>query len=430
MNYSLDKNVSHLLFTLIIGLATLGSARAQQVLQLEDCLKMAKANNNNIRAAQENVEAAKEAKQQRDIAGKPTLDGSVMGFYFGRPLNSLLPEYAVNPGVSVGQDIYSGGRTKLSRSAAAKSLEIEETRKLLTTSDVQYNTTRAYWQFVASHEQVKLARQSIKQLETLYNDFNTQYQAGIIYKNDVLRAKVQLTESELALRRAKDALLIAEDNLKQIIGISDSAYVIIADTSISTGEALFVNAGGITTQADNAEIGILKKSLESAEIQRQLLKAESLPSVRLGANGIMSMGKQGVNPSNNSNFLASYYGMLNVNVPIFDWGVRKRRVREQDHRINAQSLQLKDRTEQINIELKQAYLQLDQCHQRISLTSLSLQQAGENLKLSNDRLKAGTITGRDVLEAQTIWLQAYNNVIDAKIELKIAEANVNRILNK
>ena len=47
----------------------------------------------------------------------------------------------------------------------------------------------------------------------------------------------------------------------------------------------------------------------------------------------------------------------------------------------------------------------------IELSGASLQQADENLRLSIDRLKAGTITGRDVLEAQTIWQQAIKKFI-------------------
>jgi outer membrane protein TolC len=48
--------------------------------------------------------------------------------------------------------------------------------------------------------------------------------------------------------------------------------------------------------------------------------------------------------------------------------------------------------------------------------------------LSNDRLKAGTITGQDVLEAQTIWQQAFSNIIDAKAAYRIDEAKLYRAL--
>jgi outer membrane protein TolC len=50
--------------------------------------------------------------------------------------------------------------------------------------------------------------------------------------------------------------------------------------------------------------------------------------------------------------------------------------------------------------------------------------------LANDRYKAGTITGKDVLEAQVIWQQAYTSHIDAKVEYKVSLANYKRAIGE
>ena len=85
-------------------------------------------------------------------------------------------------------------------------------------------------------------------------------------------------------------------------------------------------------------------------------------------------------------------------------------------------MQIQETSELISLEAQNAYLQLNQAARRIDLCQLSVQQADENLRLNNDRFKAGTVTGQDVLEAQTLWQQANSNVIDAKVEYKISEA--------
>ncbi|MVT08819.1 TolC family protein [Chitinophaga tropicalis] len=430
MKFRIKRAMRLWLLLTVAGITGLKSVKSQRILTLDECLKIAKENNNNIKAAQENVNAAREVKKQRDDSGKPTLDGSVMAFYFGRPVNTLLPEYGVSPGLRISQPVYSGGRTKLSRVAAAKGLEIQEGRKQLATSEVLFNTERAYWQVISAREQIKLAEQNKKQLDVLYNDLNNQYVAGIIYKNDVLRANVQLTENELELKRAEDALTIAQESLLQIIGLEDTTRVVIVDTLLEQFEVPVIAENMRQLISDNAELGILKNSIEAEKVQQQLMKADSRPAVSLGVNGIMSAGKVGINPANNSNVLTTYFGMLNVSIPIFDWGVRKRRIQEQQFRINAQSFQLKERMGEITTEARQAYLELNQDQKRIELSGVSLQQAEENLRLSKDRLKAGTITGRDVLEAQTIWQRAYSNMINAKIDRRIAEANLRRILAK
>jgi len=75
-------------------------------------------------------------------------------------------------------------------------------------------------------------------------------------------------------------------------------------------------------------------------------------------------------------------------------------------------------------------LKLKESVRRIELSDASLDQANENLRLSNDRYKAGTILSKDVLEAQNIWEQANSNVIDAKIEYKINVAQLKKALGE
>jgi len=93
-----------------------------------------------------------------------------------------------------------------------------------------------------------------------------------------------------------------------------------------------------------------------------------------------------------------------------------------------QQYQLQETKERISLEVQQAYLHLNESAKRVELSSASLEQAEENLRLSNDRLKAGTITGQDVLEAETIWQQAYSNIIDAKTAYRINEARLYKAL--
>jgi outer membrane protein TolC len=132
---------------------------AQQVLTLEQCRQLALATNNNLKISQQGIEEAKTQKAQADGAGKPKLDGSVIGFYFGKPLNEIFPEYVVSPGIGITQPIYAGGKIKLGKEAASKGIEIREAQKIQTTTEVLLKTERAYWQVVSVNERIKFAEQ-------------------------------------------------------------------------------------------------------------------------------------------------------------------------------------------------------------------------------------------------------------------------------
>ena len=416
-----QQMISGKIIPLLLAMISLTQiAVAQNVLTLDQAKAMATKQNNNLKMADQNIDAARAAKDGASVAGKPKIDGTANGFYFGSPLNKVLPEYGASVGVGVTQPIYAGGKVKLGIETANKLVEIQESRKVLTTAEVLFNVERAYWQAVNANDKIRLVNKNISLLKAILNDLNNLYVAGIIYKNDMLRAQVQLNDAELNLVKATDGLALAKLNLAQLTGMGDSTDFVINDSI--TGSFKLSERNVYDALNKRPEITLLNKSIELQELQKKLLQADSKPSVGIGLNAIAATGKQGINPGSGSNFMGSYYGLVSVSVPIFDWSARKSKVKEQTYKIAAQQTQLTETQQLISVEVQQAYLQLGQSAKRIDLAITSLQQAEENLRLANDRFKAGTIVGRDLLEAQTIWEQANSNLIDAKVEYRINEA--------
>lgn len=404
-------------------------AIAQRALTLEEARQLAVNRNNNLKAAQQKIEAAKAQKAEADAKGKPRLDGSVNSWYFGDPLNNIISEYGVSPSVTASMPIYAGGKIKAGKELAAKGVEISKEQKVLTTAEVVLATESAYWQVVSAREKIKLAEQFARQLKGLYTELNNSYTAGLTYKNDVLRVNVQQNDNELNLTRANDAWILAKLNLAQITGLGDSTDFVISDTVLGRFNRDAMTSSMEEIVGNRSEIKILKKSIEAEEIRKNILKSDFKPTIGLGATGFSSFGKEGINPSKpSSNNVTSYYGLVQMSIPIFDWGQRKQKVKQQQHFIQAQQHQLQEIKEKISLEVQQAYLQLNESAKRVELSGTSLEQAEENLRLSNDRLHAGTITGQDVLEAQTIWQQAFSNIIDAKTAYRIDEARLHKAL--
>ena len=81
-------------------------------------------------------------------------------------------------------------------------------------------------------------------------------------------------------------------------------------------------------------------------------------------------------------------------------------------------------------QIENNYLQLKQAFKRLEISKKSLIQADENLRLHQDRFKAGTVIGKDVLEAQVLWQQAYSEVIDAKASLQIRQASYKKAIGE
>ena len=257
-------------------------------------------------------------------------------------------------------------------------------------------------------------------LESLLVQLTNSFDAGMIYKNDILRVKVQLNEAELNLGKAKDGLVMSKLTLAQTMGIANDAQILIADSVVGNFSAI-QDEQYLSAAENRSEIRLLKKALEAQQLQEKLLKADLKPTVGLLASGFASVGPR-MNFENGNNVLSSYLGLVSVSIPIWDWGQKAGKVKEQSFKINAQQQEMQETKELVNLEAQHAYLTLNQAARKVGFMNASVQQADENLRLSNDRFAAGTVTGQDVLEAQTLWQQAYSDVIDAKVEYKISEA--------
>lgn len=407
-------------------IACSGIYAQEKVLSLQEAREMALKNNNSLKKAAQNTQAAQAAEQASRTLNKPSLDAGLMGLYLSDPINTLLPEYSGNASLALTQLVYAGGKINYAKKAASKAVEMSQLQNQLATGEVLLKTETTYWNIANLNEKVILSKKYISLLETLLNDLNNSFNAGLIYKNDVLRVQVQINAAQLDLKRVQDGLILSRMSLAQLIGSQNSDFIIAAD--FKEDYILPFEEEGRVKSLGRPETALLKSTVEINELQSNMLNASRRPTVALSANGLYASGKA-INFSNGKDQMAAFYGLVNVSIPIFDWGNRKLKVREQDFKTEAQKTELQEVQQLIALEVRDAYLLLGQAKNRVALTRESLSSAEENLRLYNDRFEAGTVTGKDVLEAQVLWQQAYSEHIDADAAYKITKARYKKAIN-
>ncbi|SHF37050.1 TolC family protein [Pedobacter caeni] len=408
-----------------MSMTSFSSMAQEGIISLTEAKEMALENNKKIKRMQQQVEAARSAKLAAQTLDKPVLDGKISGLYVAKPFNTLLPEWSASSTLGLNQVIYAGRKISYTKQSSASMLDLQNAQKSLTITEVLLQTESAYWQLVNMKEKRVLAQEYIRLLTSLLKDLNNSYQVGLIYKNDLLRVQVQLNQAELNLTKALNGITMARLNLAQLTGIAESHLEVKDNPEQEHAVGLMENITIAT--AARPEIQMLNKAVEIQELQSKILNADRKPTVALSANGLYAAGKK-INFSNGNNGMASFYGLLSVNIPIFDWGNRKQKVKEQQFKASAQRLELDEAKETINLEIQHSYLELKQSLQQIGLSQKSLVQAEENLRLNNDRFKAGTVIGQDVLEAQVLWQQALSDIIDAKTAFKLSESRYKKAI--
>ena len=190
--------------------------------------------------------------------------------------------------------------------------------------------------------------------------------------------------------------------------------------------------------ADNSSIDInnvyaTRPEVRSLELATQIYKqkvnvtrSEFLPSVALIGNYMAT------NPSVFNSFENKFKGMWNVgvmvSVPIWHWGegIYKTRAAKSEARIA--QYQLQDAREKIELQVNQAAFKVNEAGKKLVMSTKNMEKAEENLRYATLGFKEGVIATSNVLEAQTAWLSAQSEKIDAQIDVKLTEIYLKKSL--
>ncbi|GHT53405.1 membrane protein [Bacteroidia bacterium] len=358
----------------------------------------------------------------------------------GNPLigadgNPVFKEYAYFPdmalslrlnglytaGIQAEQPLYMGGKITAAYKMSLIGKEIARLNRNLTRAEIIVQTDEAYWTHLKTLELKKVALEFQKVVTELYRNVQNAYETGMKPKNDVLKVQVQVNKAELQLLQAENAIRLSRMNLCQVTGLP-----IMSDISI---EESFDNVGNgrdapwrVSTPNDytaRPEYSILEKQIELKNQQVKLVRSDFLPNVGLLANYGYTHGLD-----LNSTPLfdkTSFFAVVSVKIPVFHWGEGVNKVRAAKAEKQIMQLQRDDLHEKMNLEMTQALNRCGESELEVALTLRSLEQAEENRITSRNQYEVGLETLANYLEAQTLWQQAWMEMINAKISQQLNE---------
>jgi outer membrane protein TolC len=174
------------------------------------------------------------------------------------------------------------------------------------------------------------------------------------------------------------------------------------------------------------EIKILENTVAMSQQTTNILKAANLPQVALMGGYVIS------NPNVLDGFQKKFAGLWNVGVlvriPVWNWGDNMYKVRASKGATTILNLETEEAKEKITLQATQTAYQLDEANKRLAMAETSVKRADENLRTANLGFSEGVITPTTVMEAQTAWLQAKSQQIDAEIDLRLSQVNLKKAM--
>lgn len=452
------------LFALVLPFTLLYS---QQLLDLEQCRKLAIENNKALKVASESVKKAHYEKKEAFMKFFPKFSASGTYMHFSKDLqligNSQIPSKVPNfltpeggfieipagirdaiidvgrvdlsqlwtMGISMTQPLFMGGRIVAYNDLMSYAKELAVTMKETAMTDVIVETDETYWQVVAVANKTKLAEAYVKLLKRMDSDMQALFEEGMITKADRLSVAVKLNEAEIAQTKAQNGLTLSKMLLCEIIGLDITENISLKDENLSSltlEETSIPMPANLESAIDNrTEIRSLELVEKIYKKQEKIAFADFLPEagLQVGYNWMKPNMFNGVQ----NNFSGLWNIAVSVKVPL-NFISSDAKYKAAQSATAMQRYELEDAKEKIKLQINQASFKLEEARKVLRATTKNAEKANENLRYANDGFEEGVMPTSDVLAAHAAWVGAQSERIDAQIDLKLCKVYLNRALGR
>ena len=330
--------------------------------------------------------------------------------------------------ITLTQPLYMGGKIRAYNKITKYAEELARQQHNGGMQEVIMSTDQAYWQVISLVNKKKLAEGYLKLLQQLDSDVEKMIAEGVATKADGLSVRVKVNEAEMTLTKVEDGLSLARMLLCQLCGLDLSSPITLADENMENIPLIPTDTHfDLSTAYENRpEIRSLELATQIYKQKVNVTRAEHLPSIALMGNYMVT------NPSVFNSFENKFKGMWNVGVmvqlPIWHWGegIYKTKAAKAEARIA--QYQLQDAREKIELQVNQAAFKVNEAGKKLVMASKNMEKAEENLRYATLGFREGVIATSNVLEAQTAWLSAQSEKIDAQIDVKLTEIYLKKSL--
>lgn len=313
--------------------------------------------------------------------------------------------------------IFTSGRIGHNINAAEASLQAAQSIETVSVLDIKMQVAEAYIAVLRMESALQVALSHADTLELHMKDVNNLFEQGMVARNDVLAANVEQVNALQLVVQANNQLDIAKARYNQLLDRN------LADNVNLAHQFPDAPQGSLNELSDNAikqrpELVALAQQIESLDQQAQSVKAGLLPQVAV--NG----GYQ-----YQENRYQAFQGMWMANVGV-DWKLFDGSSGHRSDAITRQAMSLKeqrdDLSSMIGLQVRQAWLDIQETQKRIAVTRQAIAQADENLKVTTDRYQQGLSTNTDVLKAEDLRTTTHVNFNNATYDAALAALHLRR----
>lgn len=444
---------------------------------LDSCRSMALQNNKQMSIEKLKIEQAGYQRKQAQAAYKPSIDFAGTYMHTGRnislvDINNLTPTQFINPatgnfdfvidpttgfgfsldggivngvaqkvkdaltfdsknvfaaGILVTQPIYMGGKIKALNQITQYAEEIAQQLHDRAAEDIIFSVDQAYWLVVSLKSKEKLAESFLQLVTNLDNDVKKMLDQGVATRATLLNVDVKVNEANVALTKVKNGLVLSRMALAQLCGQPLNSPMILADEDrTDLGAEMHPSTIDIAQVLDRRhDYNALELGAKVFDEKAKVARSEMLPTI--AAVGSVFATNPHVYNGFKKEFGFNYAIGAVVKIPLWHWGGLSNKYKAALVDAKMKRLEIEEIKEKIELQVNQANFKYQEAYKTYEMTKSNLAKADENLRVAQLGFKEGMATSDDVLTAQTAWLQAHSEKIDAEIDLMMCDVYLSKV---
>ena len=410
-----------------------------EVYTLEKSVKEAIDKNWGVKTKEQKIEESIYAKKKAKADMLPSFSTS-----YSYRREGKVSEFDVAPGVTVEfgskdnyqwqgtitQPLFTGFALSSAYELAKLGIDLSEMEYELEKLDIALKAKEAYFNILKADKAVEVAQSAVEALQSHHKVAKNFYDVGMIPVNDLLKAEVELANSEQSLIKAQNIAKLARASFNIVLSRSINTPVNIQDIQDYAPESVDFDRLFSQALVKRPEIKSIEINDKQIDQQIKLAKSKYYPEVALTYNYTKAGDTPSLSKSSSPLVTNSWQALASLSWNFWNWGSDKYSVRQKE--LNKQQLvnTKKSIEDGIRLELKNAILNLQETEKRIPRAKKAVEQGEENLRVSSERYKAQVTTSTEVLDAQTLLTQARVNYYSALYDHHLAKAALLRAIGE
>ena len=330
--------------------------------------------------------------------------------------------------VMLSQPLFMGGSLLALNRMADINEDMAENAAEGVRQNLVYQVDNAYWTLVSLKQKKRLAESYRKLVGKFNDDVNKMIKEGVATKADGLNISVRLNEADMTLTQVDNGLRLAKMLLCQLCGLDVNENIDVTDSIPDIDSSGNDNASIEVANANRPELKVMDNAYQLAQQATNLSRAGNLPQVMLIGGYTIT------NPNVYDGFENKFSGAWSVGVvmriPVWNWGDVAYKTRAAKGAATIAMLELDDAREKVELQVNQSAFKISEAKKRLATAQNNIKLADENLRCANLGYKEGVADMTTVMEAQTAWLKAHADAIDAMVQTRMSESYLQKSTGK